>query len=158
MTAVPPRAPLKSSSVRVVFNVEGAIAAAELNGLYIKANRPPRDPAKLKIALEHSLFCVTARNLKTRELVGYVRAIGDGVFNAEIVDLTVYPPDRAGENIKQQLILRLKREVRRTLPKCAISTFAAPLDWVMLLRSNFEKDPEGIRAMALPCEGISVLE
>lgn len=153
MTAVPPRPFFRAQPVRVVFNVERAIAAEELNAFYLQAKRPPRNLAKLQIALAHSLFCVTARQLQTRELVGHVRVCGDGVFNAEIVDLLVWAPGGSDEAIKKQLILRLKREVRRTMPKCAISTFAAAEDLVLLLRANFEKDPEGIRAMALPLEG-----
>lgn len=153
MTAVPPRPFFRAQPSRVVFNVEREIAAEELNAFYRRAKQPPRNLAKLRVALAHSLFCVTARQLQTRELVGHVRVCGDGVFNAEIVDLVVWAPGGNGETIKQQLILRLKREVRRTMPKCAISTFAAAEDLVLLLRANFEKDPEGIRAMALPLGG-----
>lgn len=161
MTAVPPQ-PFpaqpnpKKKNVRIVFNVERAIAAEEFNELCLKVGEAPRDITKLSLALQHSLFCVTARKLKSRELVGLVRACGDGVFNAELLDLMVYPPgSEAGEAVKKQMILRFKREIRRTMPKCAISTFALPENLVLLLRANFEKDPDGIRAMSLPQGGWS---
>ncbi|NJN31872.1 MAG: hypothetical protein HC824_16665 [Synechococcales cyanobacterium RM1_1_8] len=162
MTAVPPQSYRQTDSppnspaqrkTRIALAVEGAIAATEFNQLCLRAGKPPRDLVKLTKALDHSLFCVTARKVSNRELVGYVRACGDGVFNAEILDLIVYPREEQGEAIKKQLILRLKREVRRTMPKCAISAFALPEDLVLLLRANFEKDPDGIRAMALPLGG-----
>ena len=159
MTAVPPR-PFqaqpgpKNKNVRIVFNVERAIAAEEFNSLCIKVGEAPRDITKLRLALKHSLFCVTARKLKSRELVGLVRACGDGVFNAELLDLMAYPPgSEAGEAVKKQMLLRFKREIRRSMPKCAISTFALPSDLVLFLRANFEKDPDGIRAMRLPKGG-----
>lgn len=159
MTAVPPR-PFsaqpgpKNKNVRIVFNVERAIAAEEFNSLCIKVGEAPRDITKLRLALKHSLFCVTARKLKSRELVGLVRACGDGVFNAELLDLMAYPPgSEAGEAVKKQMLLRFKREIRRSMPKCAISTFALPADLVLFLRANFEKDPDGIRAMQLPQGG-----
>lgn len=161
MTAVPPRPfsrPMgaQKKNVRIVFNVEPAIAVEEFNDLCLRVGQVPRDVAKLRIALQHSLFCVTARKLKSRELVGFVRACGDGVFNAELLDLMAYPPgSEAGEAIKKQLLLRFKREVRRTMPKCAISTFALPAELVLFLRANFEKDPDGIRAMSLPQGGWS---
>ncbi len=161
MTAVPPR-PFsaqptpKKKNIRIVFNVERSIVAEELNGLCIKTGVAPRDLTKLRLALKHSLFCVTARKLKSRELVGFVRACGDGVFNAELLDLMAYPPgSESGEAVKKQLLLRFKRETRRTMPKCAISTFALPANLVLLLRANFEKDPDGIRAMSLPQGGWS---
>ncbi len=159
MTAVPPRpfpAKSKKKNVRIVFNVEREILAEEFNELCLKAGEAPKDITKLRIALKHSLFCVTARKLKSRELVGFVRACGDGVFNAELLDLMAYPPlSEAGEAVKKQIVLRFKREIRRTMPKCAISTFALPADLVLLLRANFEKDPDGIRAMSLPQGGWS---
>jgi len=158
MTAVPPRPlpPKPRRNVRIVFNVERAITAEEFNEFYAKVGGTPRDVTKLRLAFEHSLFCVTARKLKSRELVGFVRACGDGVFNAELLDFMAYPPaSEQGEAVKKQLLLRLKREVRRTMPKCAISTFALPADLVLLLRANFEKDPDGIRAMSLPLGGWS---
>jgi hypothetical protein len=159
MTAVPPQFSSaeptpQAKNTRIVFNVERAIAVAEFNQLCAKVGQPPRDVRKLSIALEHSLFCVTARKVASRELVGYVRACGDGVFNAELLDMMAYPPGGSQEeSVKKQLVLRFKREVRRTMPKCAISIFAWPADLVMLLRANFEKDPDGIRAMALPRGG-----
>ena len=161
MTAVPPRpfsaqSNSKKKNVRIVFNVERAIAAEELNDFCTKVGEAPKDVTKLRLALKHSLFCVTARKLKSRELVGFVRACGDGVFNAELLDLMAYPPaSDVGEAVKKQLLLRFKREIRRTMPKCAISTFALPADLVLFLRANFEKDPDGIRAMSLPQGGWS---
>ena len=89
--------------------MEQLLAVEEFNELCVKAGQTPRDVTKLRIALEPSLFCVTARKLKSRELVGIVRACGDGVFNAELLDLMVYPPgSEAGEAMKKQLVLRFK--------------------------------------------------
>ena len=121
----------------------------ELNHLFVKAGQPLRNLDKLKIALQNSLLCVTARLIRDRGMVGFVRVSGDGVFNATVWDLVVDPSLPNGEDAKTQLIVRLKREIKRTLPHCAVSMFANPQDFHLLGLANFGEDETGIRAMAL---------
>lgn len=125
------------------------VVLEELNHLFVKTGQPLRNLEKLKIALQNSLLCITARLISDQMLVGFVRVSGDGVFNATVWDLVVDPSLPNGEDAKTQLIIRLKREIKRTLPHCAVSIFAHPQDFRLLSLANFAEDEKGIRAMGL---------
>ena len=125
------------------------VVPEELNNLFVRAGQPLRNVDKLKIALKNSLVCVTARLISNQMMIGFVRVSGDGVFNATVWDLVVDPSLPNGEDAKTQLVLRLKREIKRTLPHCAVSMFAQPQDFHLLSLANFVEDESGIRAMAL---------
>ncbi|NET37472.1 MAG: hypothetical protein F6K19_36520 [Cyanothece sp. SIO1E1] len=124
------------------------IRVEEVNQLFAKAGWQTRNPDKLEVALQNSLFCVTARLFKEQVLIGFVRATSDGVFNATVWDLVVDPSLPNAATTKALLIERLKREVTRTMPQCAISIFAHPQDLSVLDEANFAKDKKGIQAMA----------
>ena len=125
------------------------VVPEDLNNLFVRAGQPLRNVDKLKIALKHSLLCVTARLISDKMLVGFVRVSGDGIFNATVWDLVVDPNLPNREDAKTQLIVRLKREIKRTLPHCAVSMFVNPQDYQLLGLANFAEDETGIRAMAL---------
>ncbi|MEO1295355.1 MAG: hypothetical protein AAFW75_06040 [Cyanobacteria bacterium J06636_16] len=129
-----------------------AIAPEELNQLFVQANFPVRAPDKLALALQHSPFCVIARSIREKTLVGFVRATSDGVFNTTIWDLVVAPSLPNGEATKILLLTRLKREVTKVIPNCAISMLANPWDQELLRQMKFVEDKKGIRAMALTAQ------
>ncbi|MEO1404298.1 MAG: GNAT family N-acetyltransferase [Cyanobacteria bacterium J06635_1] len=125
------------------------IALEELNRLFEKAGFLSRPLDKLDRALEHSLFCVAARSLREKTLVGFVRATSDGVFNTTVWDLVVDPCLPNQDATKKLLMTRLKREVVKVVPSCAISTLANPQDYELFRQMSFDEDKKGIRAMAL---------
>lgn len=125
------------------------VVPEELNHLFVNVGQPPRNLDKLTIALQNSLLCVTARLFSDQRLVGFVRVCGDGVFNATVWDLVVDPRLPNVEETKTQLIIRLKREIKRTLPHCAVSMFVNPQDLHLLSQAKFAEDETGIRAMGL---------
>ncbi|NET52694.1 MAG: hypothetical protein F6K09_29655, partial [Merismopedia sp. SIO2A8] len=86
---------------------------------------------------------------KTKKLVGFVRATGDGVFNATVWDLVVDPSLPNQDGLKMLLLARLKQEVKKTIPNCAISMLANAEDIEVLEKMDFDEDERGIRAMAL---------
>ncbi len=150
MSLVPPRSLSTSKrSPRIRINVESRVDANELNQLWVRSGRPARDVVKLQHALEHSLFCVTARTISGQVLIGFVRATGDGIFNAAILDWAVDLSTSNADAVKRQLIERVKLESRRTLSQCAISMFAEPSDQAMFRRAGFDEEPNGIKAMIL---------
>ncbi|NJM57355.1 MAG: hypothetical protein HC857_07880 [Synechococcales cyanobacterium RU_4_20] len=149
MSLVSPRPLSNPRSPRIRINVESQIDAHELNQLFIKVGKPVQDVAKLRCALEHSLFCVTARLITGRLLIGFARTNGDGVFNAAILDWVVDPTVNNPDAVRRQLIERVKLESRRTMPQCAISLFAEPTDHAILRRAGFDEEPNGIKAMML---------
>lgn len=151
----PGRSPSQKPTRIFLSTDKDAIAPDELNQLFTRAGLPIRDLAKLAVALQHSPFCVAARSFRDKTLVGFIRATSDGVFNTTVWDLAV---DRSLANqtaTKSLLITRLKREVKKVIPACAISVFADPCDYDVLRQANFAEDSKGIQAMALPQDDAS---
>lgn len=139
-----------SKPTRVFFSIDkGAIAPATLNQLFRKAGLPVQPPDKLAIALQHSLLCMGAWSFGKKQLVGFVRATGDGVFNATLWDLVVDPSVTNPDATKTLLMNRLKREITKIVPNCTISMMAAPQDYRLLRLANFSEDKTGIKVMAL---------
>lgn len=122
----------------------------ELNQLFGRANLPVRNLEKLEIALQHSMFCVTARTFKEKELVGFVRATSDGVFNTTVWDLAIDRNLPNQEATAKLLLTRLQREAAKIVPNCAISVFASAQAYDWFQQMNFVEDKKGIRAMILP--------
>ncbi|WP_016923717.1 hypothetical protein [Prochlorothrix hollandica] len=135
---------------RIFTSIEtGAMEPEAINQLFQRAGMPARDLDKLSTALQNSLFCVTARILSTRELVGFLRADGDGVFNVTLWDFVVDPQLANRDETKELLIDRLQREVQRSFSRCSVSILGQPKDLPLLRCANFNADQKGIRAMAL---------
>lgn len=151
MSIVPPKtSPLSTKrSPRIRIGLENQVDPNELNQLLTRAGQPVRDVVKLQRALEHSLFCVTARTISGQVLVGFVRAAGDGVFNAAILDWVVDSTTANPDAVKRQLIERVKQETKRSMSQCAISIFGSEADYAMLKRAGFDEEPNGIKAMQL---------
>jgi hypothetical protein len=139
-----------SKPTRVFFSIDkGAIAPATLNQLFRSAGLPTQPVDKLAIALQHSLLCMGAWSFGEKKLVGFVRATGDGVFNATLWDLVVDPSITNPDATKTLLMNRLKREITKLVPNCTISMMAAPHDYQLLRLANFAEDKTGIKVMAL---------
>ncbi|MGD1906107.1 MAG: hypothetical protein ACFB0C_08955 [Leptolyngbyaceae cyanobacterium] len=139
-----------SKPTRVFFSTDkGAVSPAELNQLFRKAGLPAQPVDKLAIALQHSLLCLAAWTFGEKKLAGFVRATGDGVFNATLWDLVVDPNVTHPDATKTLLMNRLKREMNRIVPNCTISMMANPQDHHLLRLVNFAEDKTGIKAMAL---------
>lgn len=140
----------RRSTPRIFTSVETrGIEPDEINRLFQRAGLPPRDVEKWQISLRYSLFCITARILSTRELVGFMRASGDGVFNVTLWDFVVDPRLQNREETQEMILDRLQREVQRSFSRCSVSLFAKPRELPLLRRSNFAEERQGIRAMAL---------
>lgn len=145
-----------AKSPRIFLSIrQQGLAPEELNQLFSQSGLPVRPPDKLAIALQHSLFCITARTFKEKSLVGFVRATSDGVFNITVWDLVVMPALPNPKAIAGLLMARLQREAVKVVPNCAISAFANPQDQDWLHQMNFSEDHKGIRAMILASESDS---
>ncbi|NET48433.1 MAG: hypothetical protein F6K09_06825, partial [Merismopedia sp. SIO2A8] len=97
--------PSRSKPIRVSLSTnKQKLALQELNRLFQAAGLPSRSSEKLGVAVKHSLFCVSAKTLKTKKLVGFVRATGDGVFNATVWDLVVDPSLPNQDGLKMLLL------------------------------------------------------
>lgn len=133
----------------VTYNDRSMIDVEELNQLLVRAGQRPRPLAKLKIALDASLACISARLLREKTLVGFARLEGDGVFQATVWDWVVDPHLAQPEAVKRMVLERMKREVRQRYSKCCISIFSAQDDYGLLKVLGFREDDKGIRGMQL---------
>ena len=120
---------------------------AEINDLAYRCGQPMRPEERLAIALSHSYCCITARLLADETLVGFVRAVSDGILNAPLWDLWVDPSLPDPRSTKGQMLDRMLRELKRDIPGCSVSAFADPEDVELLQRLEFVVDPSGIRGM-----------
>ncbi len=146
--------PLRPHSRRTIANrtviaAEPAIQPDELNHFFCQVGEPSRPLHRLQQALQHSYLSLTARTLSDRRLVGFVRATSDEALNASVWDLLVDPLLPNASAVKLQLLDRLLRELRQSIPGCSISILGRQQDQSILRDLQFVSDPGGIRAMIL---------
>ena len=141
----------KSPKIYISSDKQGIAEA--LNNLLIKTGHPPRNPEKIKLALQNSLLYFSAKSFKDKSTIGFIRATGDGVFHASIWDLVVDPDFPNQNRIRKLLLERLQREIKRIYPQCVVSCFAASEEVELLAQINFTEDYKGICPMALRDEG-----
>ncbi|GMH39676.1 hypothetical protein BSKO_07574 [Bryopsis sp. KO-2023] len=134
--------------------VEGhqEINVDELNDLFEKVGFPRRDPAKLCTAMEntHCVFWIrstkTTRWAKAGQLLGFARAMSDGVISASIWDVAVLPAwqrSGLGRGLMERVLVKLRKDNISN-----ISLYAEPDVVGLYERLGFIKEPEGIRGMA----------
>ncbi|MFZ9738461.1 MAG: hypothetical protein ACO3EZ_10675 [Prochlorotrichaceae cyanobacterium] len=142
--------PYSSKVSRVItYNDRSMVTVEELNQLLVRSGQPPRSLAKLTIALDASLACISARLLREKTLVGFARLEGDGVFQATVWDCVVDPNLPQPEAVKRLVLERMKREVRQRYSKCCISIFSSREDYALFNVLGFREDEKGIRGMQL---------
>ncbi|ELS01229.1 hypothetical protein Xen7305DRAFT_00009320 [Xenococcus sp. PCC 7305] len=139
----------KEKSPKIYISNDKQGLAETLNKLLIKTGHPARNPQKIQLALQNSLFCFSAKSFQDKSTVGFIRATGDGVFHASIWDLVVDPDFPNQNRIRKLLIERLQREIKRIYPQCIVSRFAPPEELGLLSQTNFIEDHKGICPMAL---------
>ena len=123
-------------------------ATAELQGLLVACGDPPRQPERLALALERSIWQLSVRN-PAGELVGFVRATSDLALNANLWNLSGHPGDPHRDQVVLVLVHTALQRLRRELPGCSISLSAPPEAVKALAQQGFVVDPGGIRAMGL---------
>ncbi|MEO0947847.1 MAG: hypothetical protein AAFY11_06845 [Cyanobacteria bacterium J06641_5] len=141
--------PRKTPRITTSTELRG-VSLADLGMLFVRDGLPPMDPSKLATALEHSLLVVVARQLKSRQLAGFVRLYGDGVFHLCACDLTIDPnlPNRG--SLCRLLFDRLDSEIRVRYPRCSLTIFARALDYPHLQALGFSEKGNNVVAMSLP--------
>ncbi len=123
-------------------------ASAELEGLLLACGDPPRQPERLALALQRSIWHLSVRN-PAGELVGFVRATSDLALNANLWNLSGHPADPHRDQVVLVLVHTALNRLRRELPGCSISLSAPPEAVTALAQQGFVVDPGGIRAMGL---------
>ncbi|MEL7007838.1 MAG: GNAT family N-acetyltransferase [Cyanobacteria bacterium J06588_4] len=103
---------LKPISGRVVIQGNSSVTAKQLNELCVAVGWSSRSLAKLEQAIEHSFRCITAWHVdqEQKRLIGFVRVVADGVYQATLLDVAVHPDFQGrgiGRNIVQTAIKQL---------------------------------------------------
>jgi len=136
---------------RIITSTElRGVSLADLDVLFARDGLPSTDPVKLAKAMEHSLLVVVARQLKSRQLAGFVRLYGDGVFHLCACDLAIDPSLPNRSSVCRLLFDRLDIEVRARYPRCSLTIFARALDYPHLQALGFSEKGNNVVAMILP--------
>ena len=143
----PPKAPRITTATET-----GQLSPDELNVLFVRDGMTAADPQRLAIALGHSLLCITARQLRTRQLAGFVRVYGDGIFHLCACDLAIDPELPNRDTVCNLLFNRLEREVKIRYPNCSLTIFAREIDWPSLQGLGFSNRGNNVEAMLLPAQ------
>ncbi|KAL6192956.1 hypothetical protein ACLB2K_034041 [Fragaria x ananassa] len=116
-----------------------------LNKVFVAVGFPKRDPAKIRIALDHTDALLWLEYAKTNRPVAFARATGDGVFNAIIWDVVV-DPSFQGIGLGRAVMERLVEElVEKGIGNIALYSEQRVLGFYRPL--GFVADPDGIRGM-----------
>lgn len=153
-----PADPTSRKAPRIVTSTElRGVTLADLEALFIRDGLPAPNPEKLAKALEHSLLCVVARQLKSRQLAGFVRLYGDGIFHLCACDLAIDPAFPNRGSLCRLLFERLDREIQLRYPRCSLTIFARTLDYPHLQELGFSERGNKVSAMILPATAASAI-
>ncbi|KAF5202547.1 Serine protease sppa protein [Thalictrum thalictroides] len=125
-----------------------------LNTIFVAVGFPKRDPAKIKIALEHTDSLLWIEYTKTQKPVAFARATGDGVFNAIIWDVVV-DPSFQGIGLGKAMMERLVEELVVEKGIWNIGLYAEGRVVGFYRDLGFAADPDGIR-VPLPSRNLCV--
>ncbi len=144
----------KYKSQRALIAAErSTLEPAEINALFVRAGRAPRDEGKWASAIQHSFLLVTARLVSNRRLVGFARATSDHALNGTIWDVVTDPALPEEQAMRRKVVVFLLKELRRTVPGCSIALFSSVDDREFFENLDFVADPDGIRGMVRVLDG-----
>ncbi|KAA8494460.1 putative N-acetyltransferase ycf52 [Porphyridium purpureum] len=133
----------------VVSSRKSDVTPEEINGLFERAGKKPRDPERWKIAIKHSYCVVSAKLFSDGSLAGFARATSDMSLNATIWDVVVDPALPNPAALQQNVVSYLLREIRSGLPGCSVALISPEKDIALFQKLDFVPDPDGITAMVL---------
>lgn len=116
-----------------------------LNAIFSRVGFPRREPARIRLALEHTQDVIWIEDERSGEPVAFARATGDGVFNAVVWDVVV-DPSFQGIGLGKAVMERLVQDL---LAKGVtnIGLYAEPRVIGFYRPLGFAADPDGIKAM-----------
>ncbi|KAL2484732.1 Acyl-CoA N-acyltransferases (NAT) superfamily protein [Abeliophyllum distichum] len=116
-----------------------------LNTVFVAVGFPRRDTGKIRVALENTDALLWVEYEKTKRLVAFARATGDGVFNAIIWDVIVDPSFQGiglGKAVMERLITAL---LEKGITNIVLYSEARVMGFYRPM--GFVADPDGIRGM-----------
>ena len=106
-----------------------------------------RSLEKVDTALKQSFsyVCAWYTYNETRKLIGFARAVADGVFNAMLLDIVIHP-DFQGQGIGKQVVTNLVKQLRQS-EITDITLFAAPHMVDFYHKLGFVSQPKDLQWM-----------
>ena len=113
-------------SGRIAIENRGIVSACQINNLCISVGWASRPLNKLEQALNTSFEYVTAWHIDgtQKELIGFARAVSDGVYQATLLDITVHP-DFQGRGIGKAIVKTIIKQLHAA-QIAEIALFASP--------------------------------
>ncbi|KAJ6802703.1 putative uncharacterized N-acetyltransferase ycf52 [Iris pallida] len=116
-----------------------------LNAVFSRVGFPRREPARIRLALEHTQAVVWVEDGRSGAPVAFARATGDGVFNAVVWDVVV-DPSFQGMGLGKAVVERLLSDLLAT-GVTNIGLYSEPRVVGFYRPLGFAADPDGIKAM-----------
>ena len=133
---------------RIAIEHRGLVSARQINELCVAVGWESRSLNKLEQALDNSLEYFTAWHLdgaSPKELIGFARAVSDGVFQATLLDIAVHP-DFQGRGIGRAMVENLTEQLH-AVRVVDITLFASPHVTDFYHRLGFVSQPQNLRWM-----------
>ena len=120
------KSPLKPKAGKFLIQTNASISPSQLNNLHRAVGWSSRSLTEIEQALKSSFSYVSAIYIHQdqKQLVGFARAISDGVFHGTLLDIAVHPDFRGrkvGKTVVQTVIEQLHQAQIRD-----ITLFASP--------------------------------
>ena len=115
----------KSITGRIAVEINQAVTPQQLNDLCISVGWQSRSLPRLKQAIKSSFKYISVWHLNgDRRLIGFARAVSDGVYQATLLDIAVHP-DFQGRGIGRTLVASLTQQLHAA-QVIDITLFASP--------------------------------
>ncbi|MEL6494723.1 MAG: GNAT family N-acetyltransferase [Cyanobacteria bacterium J06623_7] len=132
---------------QIVLQSNRAIDLKQLNNLCLAVGWSNRPLNRLKKAIDHSLCYVAAWHIyrEQQQLVGFARAITDGVFQATLLDIAVHP-EFQGQGIGKAIVKSLLKQLNAA-GVADITLYASPHMTDFYHRLGFVAQPHNLQWM-----------
>ena len=143
----PTKSPLKPKAGKFLIETNASISLSQLNELYLAVGWSRHSLAQIEQALNGSFCYVSATYIArdNKQLVGFARAISDGVFQATLLDIAVHP-DFQGRKIGKTVLETLIRQLQQTQIR-DITLFASPHLADFYHKQGFLSQPHNLQWM-----------
>ena len=131
---------------RIAIETNTVVSPHQLNDLCISVGWQSRPANKLEQAINSSFRSISAWHInRERRLIGFARAVSDGVYQATLLDIVVHP-DFQGRGVGKALVKNLTQQLQ-AVQIADITLFASPHVADFYHRLGFVSQPHNLQLM-----------
>ena len=130
---------------RIAIKTNKTVTASQLNGLYTSVGWQSRPLDKLERAIKSSFKYISAWHIEQQQLIGFARAVSDGVYQATLLDIAVHP-DFQCRGIGKTLVKTLTQQLHAARIH-DITLFASPHVADFYHKLGFVSQPHNLQWM-----------